>query len=62
MPVGATSLQVSAQPGVTWASAPLGKTGRLVLVIHADVVRKGTTGLRSVSYIDAHGNRQSLKV
>ena len=61
LPAGATAPDVAADRSVTWGSAPLGSTGRLVIAGYTDVVEKRRTGVHSVSYTDASGARRTVK-
>ncbi|MGC3994741.1 MAG: hypothetical protein QM779_11615 [Propionicimonas sp.] len=59
LPTGGTDPKLDTQPGVTWDAAPIGTTGRIAILIHADQVKPGHTGINSISYTDQGGQRHT---
>jgi hypothetical protein len=61
LPHGGTDPQLDTLDGVVWDSAPIGNTGRIALLVNADRVKAGDTGVRSITYTDQDGARQTYK-
>ena len=60
LPAGARDPEVKADRSVTWNVAPLGTTGRSVIVGSNEDVNSGRTGVHLVSYTDASGKPRSF--
>lgn len=67
LPAGATRPQLEVDPSagsgqatVTWGSAPLGATGRLVVAGYTENSSDGQLGVRNISYSDSSGRRHSF--
>jgi hypothetical protein len=61
LPAGAGDPALKTDGSVTWNTAPLGTTGRSVIVGYNEDVKKGGTGVHRVSYTDASGKRRTFK-
>lgn len=59
LPTGGTDPELDTQPGVIWDAAPIGKTGRIAILVHAPHVKAGHTGINAISYTDETGKRQT---
>lgn len=60
LPAGARDPELRADRSVAWNAAPLGTTGRSVIVGYNEDVKQGGSGVHRVSYVDASGKRHSF--
>jgi len=61
LPTGGTDPELDTQDGVVWDSAPIGDTGRIAILVNADRVKARQTGVRSITYTDQDGTRQTYE-
>lgn len=60
LPAGGTDPEpVLDQPGIRWATGPVGDTGRVAFMVFANRIKKGQRGIESITYTTAGGERVS---